>query len=167
MATIQRFEDILAWKKARELTREVYKSLRDCRDNGFKDQIQRASVSVLSNIAEGFENGTRAGFLSYLYIAKGSAGEVRAQLYVALDVGYISPETYKYLNNLALDCSRLTASFIKSLKTSPADGLLRKKEKTAVEKDREDFDGWIDEQRRIAHPEIFGQPTGKYENFKI
>jgi len=167
MATIQRFEDLMAWQKARELTREVYKALRDCRDNGFKDQIQRASVSVLSNIAEGFENGTRAGFLSYLYIAKGSAGEVRAQLYVALDVGYINEEKFKYLNGLALDCSRLTASFINKLKVSPVEGLLRKKEKTKAELDREELEGYLNEQNRINHPEIFGQPTGKYKDFKL
>ena len=74
MSTIQRFEDLLCWQKARELTRGVYKALHDCRDYGFKDQIQRASVSVMSNIAEGFERGTHAEFINYLFIAKGSAG---------------------------------------------------------------------------------------------
>ena len=88
MTTIQRFEDMLAWKKSRELTREIYKAFRDCRDFGFKDQIQRAAVSIMSNIAEGFESGTRLEFLNYLFIAKGSAGEVRAQLYAALDIGF-------------------------------------------------------------------------------
>jgi hypothetical protein len=109
MATIQKFEDLVAWQKARLLTKEVYKAFRDCRDFGFRDQIQRAAVSVMSNIAEGlkanclafngfcrlsyveavkqnpgnrrggdFESGTRPEFLNYLYIAKGSAGEVRA-----------------------------------------------------------------------------------------
>ena len=74
MATIQRFEDLLAWQKARELTREVYKAFCNCRDYGFRDQIQPASVSVMSNIAEGFERGTKQEFLNYLFIAKGCAG---------------------------------------------------------------------------------------------
>src|SRR3989344_4373531 len=67
MATISRFEDMLVWQKARVLTREVYKNLSLCRDIGFRDQIQRASVSVMSNIAEGFERGTEEEFLNYLY----------------------------------------------------------------------------------------------------
>ena len=116
MATIEKFEDLICWQKARELTKEIYKSLKDCRDFGFKDQIQRASVSVLSNIAEGFERGTQQEFLNYLYIAKGSAGEVRAQLYVALDVGYLNIETFKDLNNLASECSRLIQSFAERVK---------------------------------------------------
>jgi len=123
MATVQQFEDLICWKKARELTKEVYFSLKDCKDNGFKDQIQRASVSILSNIAEGFERGTKQEFLNYLYIAKGSAGEVRAQLYVALDVGYLNIEKFKYLNGLALDCSRLVQSFSEKVKTGMKGGM--------------------------------------------
>ena len=128
MATIQRFEDLICWQKARLLTKEVYKSLRDCRDRGFTDQIQRASVSVLSNIAEGFERGTRQEFINYLYIAKGSAGEVRAQTYVGYDVGYLNIENFKYLNGLAEECSRLLNSFITKVKTGSRGGLQRKKE---------------------------------------
>lgn len=122
MATIRRFEDLIAWQKARELTKGVYKALVNCRDHGFNDQIQRASVSVMSNIAEGFERGTKQEFLNYLYIAKGSAGEVRAQLYVGLDVGYFNIETFKYLNGLVLDCSRLIHSFTEKLKGSNVRG---------------------------------------------
>ncbi len=129
MATIKQFEDLLAFKKARELVREVYKAFRKINDRGFTDQIQRASVSVLSNIAEGFESGTRQEFLNYLYIAKASAGEVRAQLYAAYDIGYLNIETFKYLNSLALECSRLVASFIINLKKSPHTGLQHKREK--------------------------------------
>jgi len=80
MATISKFEDLICFAKARELARLVYKEFKDCKDFGFKDQITRASVSILSNIAEGFERGTKSEFLNFLYIAKGSAGEVRAQL---------------------------------------------------------------------------------------
>jgi four helix bundle protein len=97
MATVQRFEDLLAWQKARVLTREIYKSLRVCRDYGFTDQIQRASISVMSNIAEGFESGTRDSFVNYLYIAKGSCGEVRAQLYAAYDIGYLNIQIFEDL----------------------------------------------------------------------
>ena len=122
MATIRQFEDLVCFGKARLLVKEVYKALRTCKDYGFKDQIQRAAVSVLSNIAEGFERGTKQEFLNYLYISKGSAGEVRAQLYVALDVGYINIETFKYLNGLASECSRLLQSFAEKVKTGGAGG---------------------------------------------
>lgn len=122
MATIQKFEDLVCWQKAREMTRGVYKTLRECRDYGFKDQIQRAAVSVMSNIAEGFERGTQQEFLNYLFIAKGSAGEVRAQLYAALDVGYLDIETFKYLNGLAIECSRLLQSFAEKVKSGARAG---------------------------------------------
>lgn len=129
MATVQQFEDLICWKKARELTSEVYKALKDCNDRGFKDQIQRAAVSVMSNIAEGFERGTKQEFLNYLYIAKGSAGEVRAQLYAAYDIGYINIQTFKNLKGLAEECSRLLSSFTKTVKAGSLSGLQRKYEK--------------------------------------
>lgn len=129
MATIKQFEEMLVWRKARELTKEIYKELRYLKDYGFKDQIQRASVSIMSNIAEGFERGTKQEFLNYLYIAKGSAGEVRAQLYVALDTGYLNFETFKSLKLKAEECSKLISNFIKSLKVSQFQGLQYKKEK--------------------------------------
>ena len=129
MATIQRFEDLLCWQKSRALTREVYKALSACRDRGFTDQIQRASVSVMSNVAEGFESGTKQEFLNYLYIAKGSAGEVRAQLYAAHDIGYIDVQGFKSLKNQAEECSRLLSTFIKGLKQSNFTGLQHKRER--------------------------------------
>ena len=116
MATIQKFEDLLCWQKSRQLAKEVYGIMKHCNDYGFRDQIQRAAVSVVSNIAEGFERGTKQEFINYLYIAKGSAGEVRAQLYIALDVGYINMETFKDLNNLVQECSRLIQSFTEKVK---------------------------------------------------
>lgn len=122
MATIQTFEELLCWQKARELTKEVYRALSSCKDYGFKDQIQRAAVSVMSNIAEGFERGTRDEFINYLYIAKGSAGEVRAQTYVALDAHYLNIETFKRLNDLAKEYSRLIHTFAVSVKTSDVRG---------------------------------------------
>ena len=157
MATVQRFEDLLCWKKSRELVRDIYKALNTCKDYGFKDQIQRASVSVMSNIAEGFESGTKQEFLNYLYIAKGSAGEVRAQLYAAQDIGYVNIETFKYLKGLAEECSRLVSSFTKSLKTSEVSGLQYKKEKTKTEMEHDKFDREIKEKLAKIHPHIYGE----------
>ncbi|MEK7076528.1 MAG: four helix bundle protein [Patescibacteria group bacterium] len=136
MATVQTFEELVCWQKARKLTQSIYREFKDSKfkylnvpiDYGLRDQIQRASVSIMSNIAEGFERGTKQEFLNYLYIAKGSSGEVRAQLYVALDAGYINIETFKYLNSLAIECSRLLSSFIAKVKVSEVKGLQYKKE---------------------------------------
>lgn len=130
MSSIKQFEELFMWQKARELTKQVYQEFKDLKfknlnipiDYGFRDQIQRASVSIMSNIAEGFERGTKQEFLNYLFIAKGSAGEVRAQLYVALDAGYLNDETFKLLNGLVLDCSRLISRFVESLKVSNFQG---------------------------------------------
>lgn len=157
MATVQRFEDILAWQKARMLTKEVYSALKTCTDHGFTDQIQRASVSVMSNIAEGFESGTRDMCVNYLYIAKGSCGEVRAQLYVAHDVGYIHAETFKSLKGKAEECSKLLSAFIAGVKRSPHAGLQRKGEKTHQQQDAENFDREIREQLAQTMPHIYGK----------
>ena len=135
MATVRRFEDLHCWQKARELTHGVYRALRDCRDRGFTDQIQRASVSVMSNIAEGFESGTRQEFINYLYIAKGSCGEVRAQLYAASDIGYLHSEIFTHLKSKAEETSRLILTFIKAVKSSEYGGLQRKSEMTKRERE--------------------------------
>jgi four helix bundle protein len=98
MATISRFEEIEAWQLARELTNLVYGFTgqeKFSRDFGLKDQIRRAAVSAMSNIAEGFESQTQAQFIRYLGIAKASAAEVRSQLYVALDQQYITQDEFK------------------------------------------------------------------------
>lgn len=163
MATIQRFEDLLAWQKARELTRDVYKAFRSCRDGGFTDQIQRASVSVVSNIAEGFESGTRDGFLNYLYIAKASCGEVRAQLYIAHDVGYLNIEIFKSLKSKAEECSRLVASFISKLKSSPNQGLQRKREMTKSERDAAEFMQETRAKLSKIHPHLYN-PDGSLKS---
>lgn len=123
MASIQKFEDLICWQKARELTKEIYKAFKNCPDFGLTDQIRRAAVSIMSNIAEGFERGTQMEFLNYLFIAKGSAGEVRAQLYAALDTGYLNIEMFKYLKNLAEECSRLIQSFAEKVKGGSRRGL--------------------------------------------
>lgn len=143
MATVKQFEDLLCFQKARLLTKEIYQAFRETKDRGFTDQIQRAAVSVMSNVAEGFESGTKPEFLNYLYIAKGSAGEVRAQLYAAYDIGYINSEKFKYLNSLVLECSRLVASFIQALKSSEVSGLQHKIEKTKHQQEMEEYDGYL------------------------
>jgi len=88
MATFNNFEDIEAWQKARQLTKRIYEITKKgalAKDYGLKDQIRRASVSIMSNIAEGFERGGNKEFIQFLSTAKGSSGEVRSQLYVIVD----------------------------------------------------------------------------------
>jgi len=120
VGTIEKFEDIDAWQKARELTQQVYALSKNgpfARDFGLRDQIQRAAVSVMSNIAEGFDRGGNREFIHYLYIAKGSAAEVQAQLYVALDAQYVSREQFKQVYDIVGDATRLIGGFIRYLKT--------------------------------------------------
>lgn len=125
MATLERFEDVEAWKKARELTRLVYQvtaSGESSRDFGFRDQIRRAAVSIMSNIAEGFERGGNKEFRHFLALAKGSAGEVRSQLYVARDVGYLDQQQFDRLYQLAFEIGCLLAGFMKYLDESDFKG---------------------------------------------
>jgi four helix bundle protein len=122
MATITRFEEIDAWKTARELTRLIY-ALTDqgnfAKDFGLKNQVQRASVSIMSNIAEGFESRTQARFIDYLGHAKASAGEVRCQLYIAMDLSYMNQEQFKQVFDLADKVSRQIYNFMSYLETHP------------------------------------------------
>ena len=125
MVKITRFEDIESWKKARTLTSEIYRITATgefVRDFGLKDQIRRAAVSILSNIAEGFERGGDKEFLYFLSIAKGSCGEVRAQLYVALDQQYLSREAFEQLSSNAVEVGQLLSGFIRYLKGSSLKG---------------------------------------------
>ena len=125
MATIRQFEDIEAWQVARELTRAIYTCSNSgpfARDFGLRDQIRRASVSIMSNIAEGFERGGSAEFVQFLAIAKGSAGEVEAQLYVAFDQGYITEEQFEALRQLTASTKKLIAGFMNYLKKSDLRG---------------------------------------------
>lgn len=128
MATIRRFEDLIVWQKARLLVKNIYLATKNVPDPGFTDQIRRAAVSVMSNISEGFERGTRDEFVNYLFIAKGSAGEVRAQLYAAYDIEYLNIETFKQLVAQAEEVSKLLHSFIVKVKTGAATGLQYKRE---------------------------------------
>jgi len=118
MVKIKRFEDIEAWKKARELTQEIYAVSNEgsfARDFGLRDQIRRAAVSVISNIAEGFERGGDIEFRRFLSIAKGSAGEVKAQLYVALDAGLINQDQFDSLYRMATEAGNLIGGFMRYL----------------------------------------------------
>ena len=97
MAKVERFEDLIAWQKARGLTRVIYKATRNgdfAKDHGLSRQIQRTAVSVMSNITEGFERGARGEFHQFLSTAKASCAEVRSQLYVALDAGYLDEVSF-------------------------------------------------------------------------
>lgn len=110
MKKVEKFEDLIAWQKARELTRQIYRLTRDepfSRDYGLCDQIRRSSVSVMSNIAEGFDRAGRAEFHQFIVIAKGSVAEVRSQLYVALDAEYISRDKFDQLKELSEETSRI------------------------------------------------------------
>ncbi|MBI5294061.1 MAG: four helix bundle protein [Chloroflexi bacterium] len=122
MTAITRFEEIEAWKTARQLTNSVYAQTNQgifSRDFGLRDQIRRASVSVMSNIAEGFESRTDVQFINFLGMARASAGEVRSQLYIALDQQYIPDGQFKDAYALAETCARQIANFIKYLESNP------------------------------------------------
>ena len=123
MATVLRFEDLKVWQEAKSLVKAIYlltgKGAAG-RDFGFRDQLRRAAVSVMSNIAEGFERGTNKEFVQYLYIAKGSAGEVRSLLWVAMEVGYLPASDFKTLCESSLSLSRRLSTFIKYLQSRKA-----------------------------------------------
>ena len=125
MARIEKFEDIEAWKSAREVTRLIYKisSSGDfSKDFALVNQIRRAAISILSNIAEGFERGGDKEFIQFLTIAKGSCGEVRAQLYVAYDQNYVDKEQYILVHDKLIETSRMLSGLIKYLQTSDLKG---------------------------------------------
>lgn len=125
MATIKRFKDIVAWQKARELVKAVYGVTRTgafSKDWGLKDQIQRAAVSICSNIAEGFERSGNKEFANFLWIAKGSTGEVSSQLYHAKDCGYVDEATFKDLQERLTLISAMLYNLIRSVKASSVKG---------------------------------------------
>ena len=110
MATIKNFEDLIAWQKARELAGNVYELTRHdkfSRDFGLRDQIQRTASSVMHNIAEGFESGSDPEFVRFLKMARRSAGEVQSQLYLALDVDYITEAERQKAHILATEVKKL------------------------------------------------------------
>jgi four helix bundle protein len=117
LARIERFEDVIAWQKARSLTCEVYRVSNQgafARDFALRDQVRRACISVMSNIAEGFERYSGAEFKHFLAVARGSAAEVRSQLYLACDLGYVDQETF---DRFRRDCSEISR-LLGALRTS-------------------------------------------------
>jgi four helix bundle protein len=118
---IERFEDLEVWKDARRLANLVYeltKKREFAKDYGLRDQMRRAAVSVMSNIPEGFESRTRAMFVEYLGRSKGSAGELRAQFYLASDQAYITASEFRQAYDLAESCSKQLGGLIKYLESS-------------------------------------------------
>ena len=125
MATIKRFEEIVAWQEARKLACMIYSLTSTggfAKDFGLRDQIRRAAVSVGSNIAEGFERNGNKEFEKFLWIAKGSTGEVVSQLYTAVDVGYVTVGEVADVMEQARHCAYLIYRFIQSLKASDITG---------------------------------------------
>ena len=113
---MNRFEDLLAWQKAKKLSLKVYKTFGNHKDFGFRDQIQRAAVSVMNNIAEGFERRSNKEFRQFLFFAKASCGEIRSMLYLAVELEKIDKITFKNLYNLAEETSKIISGLIKSIK---------------------------------------------------
>ena len=116
---IEKFEDIEAWKKARELAKGIYHATSKgdfAKDYSLRDQIRRASISVMNNIAEGYARQTSKEFIQFLYIALGSTAEVQSQLYLAQDLGYISNEEFNEIYELTSETAKLVTGFIKYLR---------------------------------------------------
>jgi four helix bundle protein len=125
MNKIEKFEDVIAWQKARVLTKEIYTSTKVgsfARDFGLRDQIQRASVSTMANIAEGFERGGDKEFIQFLSNSKGSCGEVKSHLYVAVDQEYITRARFDQLYENANEVGRLLSGFMSYLRDSELRG---------------------------------------------
>ena len=110
---VQRFEELVVWRKAKDLAVEIYRLSsegRFSRDFGLRDQIRRAAVSVMSNVAEGFERYSRAEFKHFLAVARGSASEVRCQLHLARELGYLTEASHQHLHERCTELSRLLAA---------------------------------------------------------
>ena len=117
--TIQRFEDMVVWKEARKLSRDIYAAFQQNSDRGFKDQIQRAAVSIMNNIAEGFDRSKfskdNKQLISFLNIANGSCGEVKSMLYLAQDLDYLSMADAEFLRDKCLNISSKLNNLLKTL----------------------------------------------------
>jgi four helix bundle protein len=112
---IERFEDINAWQKSKTFSINIYGVFGTIKDYGFRDQILRASVSIMNNIAEGFERRGDKEFKHYLFIAKGSCGEVRSMLYLGYELKYVSKQEFDELYAQAVEISKMLSGFIKTL----------------------------------------------------
>jgi four helix bundle protein len=115
---IERFEDVESWKEARLLVSDIYKILTNCRDLGFRSQMQRAAVSVMSNIAEGFDRGSNREFVQYLVISRGSVSEVKSLAYAGLDIGHIDSNGFEIVKTRCIKLINLLNGFIRFLKDS-------------------------------------------------
>ena len=117
--TIQRFEDMVVWKEARKLSKDIYAAFQQNSDRGFKDQVQRAAVSIMNNIAEGFDRSKfskdNKQLISFLTIANGSCGEVKSMLYLAQDLDYLSLGDAEYLRDKCLNISSKLNNLLKTL----------------------------------------------------
>lgn len=160
---VRSFEDLFCWQLSRELTNKIYEATRDknkFRDWSLANQIQRAAVSIMSNIAEGFERGTREEQIHFYYIAKASCGEVRCQLYIAFDQKYISESELDNLINLSKRTSAAIYRFIESIKVSKYKGL-----KFRTDKQREQEKNEIEFLREFYNkPELKHFIPEKYRN---
>ena len=125
MAKVERFEDLEAWKQSREISRLIYSVSSKgafTKDFALTNQIRRAAISIVSNIAEGFERNGDKEFIQFLTVAKGSCGEIRAQLYVAFDQGYLDEESFLNIQSKLEETSRMISGLIKYLKQSEFKG---------------------------------------------
>lgn len=125
MATVKKFEDLICWQKTRELANFIF-NITDkpsFKDYDLKRQIRRAAISPMSNIAEGFDRGTRNEFIDALFIGKGELGEVRSQLYISFDRKYVSERELEKGLGLCDECSRLIQSFADKVKGAAHRGL--------------------------------------------
>lgn len=119
---IERFEDIESWREARLLVSEIYQLFTSIKDYGFRDQIQRAAISVMTNIAEGFDRASNKEFIQFLVISRGSVSEVKSLSYAALDIGYIDKDTFTRISERCLKLTSLLNGFIRYLKNSARKG---------------------------------------------
>ncbi len=115
MPIIRTFEDVIAWQKAKGLSVDIYTAFKNCRDFSFKSQIERAAVSIMNNIAEGFERQTDKELRNFLFIAKGSSGELRSMLALATDLRYITKSQQDILSKKSIEISKILGGFIKTL----------------------------------------------------
>ncbi len=111
----ERFEDIIVWQKSKSFAVAIYKIFENSKDYSFRDQIERAAISVMNNIAEGFERKTNNDFKHFLFIAKGSCGEIRSMLHLAKETDKIDEATFNELHESSLEISKMLSGFIKKL----------------------------------------------------
>ncbi len=112
---IEKFEDIITWQKGKDLAVDIYKNFKGCSDYSFRDQIQRAVISISNNIAEGFDRKGNREFKHFLYISKGSCAEVRSMLYIALELKYLNTKDSEVLIYKTEEISKMLSGFIKTL----------------------------------------------------